>query len=176
MTTDEIVKRLAKPLGPWTQSASNAWECGHYHINQHWPHNDGPFYVSVSRGAEVGVARLGQFPTLAAAQAAAEADYRARIAAALDLEPVAKLVEALELYSCDDGCNDCPAHERDRVGCGWTARVALAAAKAQVGALTPLLERAVVRVPPAFHALRAEIRAALAEVQADARRDGEGGE
>ncbi len=42
---------------------------------------------------------------------------------------LAKAVEALELYSCDDGCNDCPEHERDRVTCGWTASVALAAIK-----------------------------------------------
>ena len=37
----------------------------------------------------------------------------------------ARLREALSLYSCDDGCNDCPEHERDQVGCGWTARAAL---------------------------------------------------
>lgn len=40
-----------------------------------------------------------------------------------------KLVEALRLYSCEDGCNDCPEHERDRVGCGWTARAAIAEAE-----------------------------------------------
>ena len=38
---------------------------------------------------------------------------------------VARLREALSLYSCDDGCNDCPDHERDRVSCGWTAYAAL---------------------------------------------------
>ena len=38
----------------------------------------------------------------------------------------------------------------------------LTANEAQAEALTSLLERAVVRVPPAFHSLRAEIRAALA--------------
>lgn len=37
-------------------------------------------------------------PTLAAAQAAAEADYRARIAAALDLDKLAALVEAAKPY------------------------------------------------------------------------------
>ena len=37
----------------------------------------------------------------------------------------ARLRDALSLYSCDDGCNDCPEHERDIVGCGWTARAAL---------------------------------------------------
>lgn len=36
-----------------------------------------------------------------------------------------KAVEALELYSCDDGCNECPKHEQDRASCGWTARAAL---------------------------------------------------
>jgi hypothetical protein len=38
---------------------------------------------------------------------------------------VAKLEAALALYSCEDGCNDCPEHERDRVSCGWTALTAL---------------------------------------------------
>ena len=38
---------------------------------------------------------------------------------------VARLESALALYSCEDGCNDCPEHERDRVSCGWTALTAL---------------------------------------------------
>ena len=38
---------------------------------------------------------------------------------------VARLEGALALYSCEDGCNDCPQNERDRVSCGWTARAAL---------------------------------------------------
>ena len=37
----------------------------------------------------------------------------------------ARLRDALSLYSCDDGCNDCPETERDRVSCGWTALRAL---------------------------------------------------
>lgn len=37
----------------------------------------------------------------------------------------ARLRDALSLYSCEDGCNDCPEHERDLVSCGWTARAAL---------------------------------------------------
>ena len=37
----------------------------------------------------------------------------------------ARLRAARSLYSCEDGCNDCPEHERDRVSCGWTARAAL---------------------------------------------------
>ena len=38
---------------------------------------------------------------------------------------VARLREALKLYSCHEGCNDCAEHERDRVSCGWTARAVL---------------------------------------------------
>ena len=37
----------------------------------------------------------------------------------------ARLRDALSLYSCDDGCNDCPKTERDRVSCGFTAYTAL---------------------------------------------------
>jgi hypothetical protein len=40
-------------------------------------------------------------------------------------DELARLRGALSLYSCHDGCNDCPAHERDQVNCGWTARQAL---------------------------------------------------
>ena len=52
---------------------------------------------------------------------AAQKDERVR---ALEAEN-ARLREALSLYSCDDGCNDCPETERDRVSCGWTALRAL---------------------------------------------------
>lgn len=59
--------------------------------------------------------------------AAREADLRAeveRLSALLD-----EALEALALYSCEDGCNDCAEHERDQVNCGWTAR----AARAKIG-------------------------------------------
>lgn len=36
-----------------------------------------------------------------------------------------RLEAALQFYSCKDGCNDCSENERDLIGCGWTARVAL---------------------------------------------------
>ena len=39
---------------------------------------------------------------------------------------VERLRGALAFYSCADGCNECPEIERDRVGCGWTARTACA--------------------------------------------------
>lgn len=54
----------------------------------------------------------------------AERDLHIR-AGELMAQEIEKLRNALEFYSCKDGCNDCPANERDRVGCGWTARVAL---------------------------------------------------
>jgi len=38
---------------------------------------------------------------------------------------VAELEAALRLYSCHDGCNECPEEKRAEVGCGWTARAAL---------------------------------------------------
>jgi hypothetical protein len=38
----------------------------------------------------------------------------------------AKAVGVLRLYSCEGDCRNCPAHERDRDGCGWTARAVLA--------------------------------------------------
>lgn len=42
------------------------------------------------------------------------------------LDKLAKAVEALALYSCEDGCNECPTHERDLVTCGFTAYAVLA--------------------------------------------------
>jgi hypothetical protein len=42
------------------------------------------------------------------------------------LDKLAKAMEALALYSCEDGCNECPTHERDLVTCGFTAYAALA--------------------------------------------------
>ena len=38
---------------------------------------------------------------------------------------VAELEAALRLYSCHDGCNECPEEKRAEVGCGWTARAVL---------------------------------------------------
>lgn len=49
----------------------------------------------------------------------------ARIAA-LEAEN-ARMRDALRFYSCHDGCNGCSENERDLIGCGWTARAALAA-------------------------------------------------
>ena len=38
-----------------------------------------------------------------------------------------KAVDVLRFYTCtDDGCDGCPEQDRDRVGCGWTARTTLA--------------------------------------------------
>ena len=70
----------------WKQEADNAWVAAHYAIHQYWPHNNGIFAVSGYLGG-LGAMALGKHPTLDAAKAAAQADYEARILAAL--EPVA---------------------------------------------------------------------------------------
>lgn len=83
--TEEIIKALVKPL-EWeageypdemTAENYNIWHEGHGFQVYHW---------SIVCGEP--------HPTLAAAQAAAEADYRARIAAVLDLTAVERLMKA----------------------------------------------------------------------------------
>jgi len=76
-----------KPL-VWEKDASNSWVAGPYSIHHRWPHNDGPFIVS-AYFANIGAAHLGSFSTLEAAKAAAQADYEARILAALEVVPLA---------------------------------------------------------------------------------------
>lgn len=49
---------------------------------------------------------FGHYPSLAAAQAVAEADYRARIAAALDLDKIVALVEAAHGLSFGEDWNN----------------------------------------------------------------------
>lgn len=39
---------------------------------------------------------------------------------------LAKAVEALRFYSCDNSCDECLVSKRDRISCGWTARATLA--------------------------------------------------
>lgn len=70
-----------KPL-VWKREADNAWVAAHYAIHQYWPHNSGPFAVSGYLGG-LGAISVGKHPTLEAAKAAAQADYEARILAAL---------------------------------------------------------------------------------------------
>ena len=95
ITTDDILDSIIRPL-MWEHVVGNVWECGHYNILQYWPYNNGPFRAMVYRGPKVGLAQLGQHTTLAAAQAAAEADHRAKIAAALNLDLVVQLVRATQ--------------------------------------------------------------------------------
>ncbi len=97
MTADEIARVLVKGL-VWEETAvvPDYWRAridglGAYEIPR-W--GEGQF--ALARLDVRGGSIIGRFPTLAAAQAAAEADYRARIAAALNLDLVAQLVEALE--------------------------------------------------------------------------------
>lgn len=152
---------------------AKAWGLANY-IIQKW--RNGRWELSASYpGYSTGIDGVERFhTTLEAAKAAAQADYGARILAAITMQPspdmsaltaenaklrddltkamfnhgitlhekaaevaraeeaeakLKKAVEALELYSCADGCNECPEHERDRVGCGWTAYTALAKLK-----------------------------------------------
>ena len=82
---DEIIKALEWEAGEYpdemTAGNYNIWHEGHGFQVYHW---------SIVCGEP--------HPTFAAAQVAAEADYRARIAAALDLTAVERLVEAAEAY------------------------------------------------------------------------------
>ncbi len=101
---DAILAALVKPL-VWV--AKNDW----HHVA------DNPFgecWIKHYNGAMglwtlYGPGHYGpnnNFPTLAAAQAAAEADYRARIAAALNMDAVAELVEALDMAKAHMIVND----------------------------------------------------------------------
>jgi len=89
MTEEQIIAGLVKPADWCKQVARDGgpmWTFKHYAI-------------SVTSREQYGVSPgIGIFPTLAAAQAAAEADYRARIAAALDVGPILALVGAATPY------------------------------------------------------------------------------
>jgi len=101
MTPEQLAARIVKPLGPWAREdhPKSAHDSGGY---------------TVEARSILGTYRLDRFASIknpvvtcgdrrihtlddcddAAAQAAAEADYRAPILAALDLSPVLALVEA----------------------------------------------------------------------------------
>ena len=92
-----------KPL-VWKQEATNAWVAAHYAIHQYWPHNNGPYSGSGYLGG-IGAVGLGKHPTLDAAKAAAQADYEARILAAL--EPVAQQAVTVKPFGWIGGNADC---------------------------------------------------------------------
>ncbi len=92
MTADEIARVLVKGL-EWTPREDNKQHYGkdtndrfHYTVLPQFRDNIEGEWVCFLEGI------WRTYPTLAAAQAAAEADYRARIAAALNLDLVAQLV------------------------------------------------------------------------------------
>lgn len=98
MDRDTILRALVKPL-EWHHFDVWTWwaECppGTYHVEE----RNGGWRVQLRVGGLVHDVLATEDTTpedLAAAQAAAEADYRARIAAALDLDKIAALVEAVE--------------------------------------------------------------------------------
>lgn len=93
-----------KPL-VWKQEADNAWVAAHYAIHQYWPHNNGLFAVSGYLGG-LGAMSLGKHPTLEAAKAAAQADYEARILAALEPQPVLTANPVDDSQTPDPAVND----------------------------------------------------------------------
>lgn len=115
--TDEIIKALVRPL-KWEEVASD------YHsgatpmfrpiiVKRHWK---GHWIVVQSTNGYTEFFAGGKFGTSAAAKAAAEADYRARMAAALDLTVVERLVEALnEISSTKANLSRSEDYQR-----GWT--------------------------------------------------------
>lgn len=70
----------------WKQEATNAWVAAHYAIHQYWPHNNGLYSGSGYLGG-IGAMNFGKHPTIEAAKAAAQADYEARILAAIEPQP-----------------------------------------------------------------------------------------
>ena len=105
MDRDAIVKALVKGL-EWDAAKSDGyWRVrieGHitYEV---YGLSDSRFILD--RIDALGGKTIGDFPTLAAAQAAAEADYRARIGAALRVDLIEALVEAADMaMKCNDAC------------------------------------------------------------------------
>lgn len=100
MDNAAIVKALVKPLVWHEQTRAKGFITG-----QWWAEAmSGAYLISVYTTENDGcLLSLGHFmreadtrhPTLAAAQAAAEADYQARIAAALHIDKIAALVDVL---------------------------------------------------------------------------------
>ncbi len=95
MTADEIARVLVKGL-VWEETAvvPGYWRARVDGLGAYEIYRLGDSRFALDRLDVRGGIIVGRFPTLAAAQAAAEADYRARIAAALNLDLVAQLVEA----------------------------------------------------------------------------------
>jgi len=100
MTPDQMIAAIVKPLGPWSDPAPPNEQVPYDHCQtegdpsyriewKSWKLYDSYAVYLIQHGTEVYVTSE---PTLAAAQAAAEADYRARIAALLDLGKVVALV------------------------------------------------------------------------------------
>ncbi len=102
---DAILAALVKPLGEWKRfpdfprEGVGCWTSTGYGVvpDDDLDADDVEFELHHQKKSH------GYYPTLAAAQAAAEADYRARIAAALNMDAVAELVEAA-IEVADDGC------------------------------------------------------------------------
>lgn len=96
---DEIIKALVKPL-EWRNMPCSSSRADVYIVKP--SHGQGPQPFFMARASNI----LGWFDDVSAAQAAAEADYRARIAAALDMGKIAALVaefaDLLEMVETDN--------------------------------------------------------------------------
>ena len=141
MTQDDIIARIVKPLkweGEFAKEAKTPW--GSCEITDRaGPNADWDYfgYYFTSRGdwdhSE------DQYPSPAEAKAAVESDYRARLAAALNLDEVAALVEALKVAG--DYIEACKANGLPDLGAAsrmpFVADV-LVAVDAALSAFTPI--------------------------------------
>ena len=89
---DTILRAVVKPLPrEWKDDGRGYIHAWSYRIRPH-----GPRWALSFSDAATGL--VADHPTLAAAQAAAEADYRARMGAALDLDKVLALVAKVDAF------------------------------------------------------------------------------
>jgi hypothetical protein len=133
MERDELLRALCKRL-VWEQSIAGRWigtppvKLGDLAFWIFMRHNGYIRHV-VNQGTLV-------YPSLAAAKAAAEADYRARIAEAIRLDLITGLVEALEdvhRHCQNSGIEIATVGERVVERCEETALLALSAFRAAGG-------------------------------------------
>jgi hypothetical protein len=103
MDKDELIKGIVKPLGRWSEPAPPGEGCPYDHCRtagdpfyrvewKSWKDHDWYSVALHQRDTEV---YITSEPTLATAKAAAEADYRASIASALDLDKLEALAARL---------------------------------------------------------------------------------
>ncbi len=96
--TDDLLARLVRPLawepgyGGWARAQTARVGPNFFYQAERSQRDDGSICWHLARGMLRPVF-YSDFPTLEAAKAAAEADHRARVAAALNLDALAALVK-----------------------------------------------------------------------------------